>query len=147
VTEAELELAVTRGFREAPFVAHLGLEATGWGPGWVEARLALQPWHLQQTGVVHAGVLTSLADHTAGAAAMTSAPEGHTVVSVEFKVNLLVGARAEGEAPRLECRAEVLKAGRRFIVVEADVFAFHGGAKVRVLKLVGTMAPVELRAR
>jgi uncharacterized protein (TIGR00369 family) len=143
MTDPELAEQLKALFAEPPFVAHLGIEALGWGQGWVETRLPLKPWHLQQTGVVHAGVLTSLADHTAGGAAVTVAPPGHTVVSLEFKVNLLVGARPEGEHPRLECRAQVLKAGRRFTVVEADVFAFHGGEKVRVLKLVGTMVPVE----
>jgi uncharacterized protein (TIGR00369 family) len=145
LNDAELAELVTRGFREAPFVAHLGMEPLRWGVGWVEARLPLQPWHLQQTGVVHAGVLTSFADHCAGTAAMTVAPPGHSVVSVEFKVNLLVGARAEGPAPRLECRATVLKPGRRFIAVEAEVFGFHAEARVLVFKLLGTMTPVELK--
>jgi uncharacterized protein (TIGR00369 family) len=147
MTDEEMTAQVRGGLFSAPFVAHLGLEAVAWGQGWFETRLPLQSWHLQQTGVVHAGVLATLADHTAGAAAVTVAPAGHTVVSVEFKVNLLVGARAEGEHPRLECRAEVLKPGRRFIVVEAEVFAFHAGVRVLAFKLVGTMAPVELGVR
>lgn len=145
MTESELAELVRRGF-DAPFVTHLGLEAVRWGPGWVETRLPLKPWHLQQTGVVHAGVLTSVADHTAGAAAMTVAPPGHSVVSVEFKVNLLAGVSAGGEGAALECRAEVLKAGRRFSVVEAEVFGQVKGQRTLVFKLQGTMAPVEQKA-
>jgi uncharacterized protein (TIGR00369 family) len=144
MTESQLSEVLRRGF-DAPFTLHLGLQPVRWGQGWVETRLPLQPWHLQQTGVVHAGVLTSLADHTAGAAAMTVAPPDHAVVSVEFKVNLLVGVKAEGEAPALECRAEVLKAGRRFTVVEAEVFGTVKGQRTLVFKLVGTMASVEPR--
>jgi len=61
--------ALEQGFRNAPFVAHLGIELEAIGPGWCEAGLALQPWQLQQTGVAHAGVVATLADHCAGAAA------------------------------------------------------------------------------
>jgi len=145
-TETELAELVKRAF-DAPFVAHLGLVSVRWGPGWVETRLPLRPWHLQQTQVVHAGVLTSMADHTAGVAAMTLAPPGHAVVSVEFKVNLLAGAGVEGEAPALDCRAEVLRAGRRFSVVEAEIFGTVKGQRTLLFKLLGTMAALEPRAR
>ena len=67
----DISKALQQGFRDAPFIAHLGLELEALGPGWCESRLEVQPWHLQQTGVVHAGVLATLADHCAGAAATT----------------------------------------------------------------------------
>ena len=54
-------------FRAAPFVADLGIEPTAVGEGRCESVLVLQPRHHQHTGHVHAGVLTTLADHTAGA--------------------------------------------------------------------------------
>ena len=50
----------SRGFRDAPFMEHLGVELEDLGPGWCEARLRLQDWHLQQTGVAHAGVVATL---------------------------------------------------------------------------------------
>lgn len=55
--------AITQGFTDAPFIAHMGIALEGLGPGWCEARLDLEPWHLQQTGVAHAGVIATLADH------------------------------------------------------------------------------------
>ncbi|HVN43352.1 MAG TPA: PaaI family thioesterase [Steroidobacteraceae bacterium] len=125
-----------RGFRDAPFIAHLGAELTGLGPGWCEARLAIQPWHLQQTSVVHAGVLAALADHCAGAAASTQLAHGEFVVTAEFKINLLRGARGE----RLTCRAEVLKRGQALSVVEAVVQAEHGERRELVAKLNATLA-------
>jgi uncharacterized protein (TIGR00369 family) len=134
----ELQEALRRGFRDAPFIAHLGVELESLGPGWCETRLPLQPWQLQQTGVVHAGVLATLADHTAGAAATTQLGPGEHVVTAEFKLNLLRGARGE----RLACRAEVLKPGRRLAVVEAQVWAERGGARELVAKLNATMAVV-----
>lgn len=130
--------AIEQGFRDAPFVAHLGIELKALGPGWCEAQVDLQPWHLQQTGVAHAGVIASLADHCAGAAATTLLAPGEFVVTAEFKINLLRGARGT----QLQCRAEVLKPGQTLSVVEASVFAEHKGRRELVAKLNATMAVV-----
>jgi uncharacterized protein (TIGR00369 family) len=128
--------AIEKVFSAAPFVAHLGIELENLGDGWCEAALRLQDWHLQQTGVVHAGVLATLADHCAGAAATTQLAEGEFVVTVEFKINLLRGARGE----RLSCRAEVLKRGSTLTVVESQVYAESAGRRELVAKLNATMA-------
>jgi uncharacterized protein (TIGR00369 family) len=133
--------AIEQVFRDAPFVAHLGLELEALGPGWCEARLDVQPWHLQQTGVVHAGVVATLADHCAGAAASTQLAPGEFVVTAEYKINLLRGARGE----RLHCRAEVLKPGQTLAVVEAQVFAERAGQRELVAKLNATMAIIRPR--
>ena len=128
--------AIETGFSAAPFVAHLGIELENLGDGWCEAALRLQDWHLQQTGVAHAGVLATLADHCAGAAASTQMAEGEFVVTVEFKINLLRGARGE----RLSCRADVLKRGSTLTVVESQVYAESAGRRELVAKLNATMA-------
>jgi uncharacterized protein (TIGR00369 family) len=130
--------AVHRGFRDAPFIEHLGVKLEALGPGWCEASLVLQPWQYQQTGVAHAGVVGTLADHCAGAAAATTLRDGEFVVSAEYKINFLSGAQGE----RLVCRGEVLKPGRRLIVVEADVWAERAGERQRVARLNATMAVV-----
>jgi len=137
----DLSKAIEQGFRNAPFVAHLGIELEALGPGWCEARLDVQPWHMQQTGVVHAGVLATLADHCAGAATTTQLAPGEFVVTAEYKINLLRGARGE----RLHCRAEVLKPGQTLAVVEAQVFAELAGQRELVAKLNATMAVIRPR--
>ena len=88
--------AIEQGFRNAPFVEHLGITLAGLGPGWCEARLELQPWHLQQTGVAHAGVIATLADHTAGAAATTQLAPGEYVVSAESRSTCCAARVASG---------------------------------------------------
>jgi len=138
----DFQKAIEQGFSHAPFVAHLGIELADLGPGWCEAGLAVQPWHLQQTGVVHAGVVATLADHCAGAAATTRCAPGEFVVTAEYKINLLRGARGE----RLHCRAEVLKPGQALTVVESSVYAEHAGKRELVAKLNATMAVVRPRA-
>jgi len=139
VQAVDVSKAIQKGFSDAPFVAHLGIELVDLGPGWCEARLELKPWHLQQTSVAHAGVVATLADHCAGAAAFTQLAPGEFVVTAEYKINLLRGARGE----RLHCRAEVLKRGQVLTVVESSVFAELAGKRELVAKLNATLAVVK----
>lgn len=134
----DFKRAIEKGFGDAPFVEHLGIRLKDLGPGWCEAVVDVKAWQLQQTSVVHAGVLATLADHCAGAAASTQLAEGEFVVTAEYKMNLLRGARGE----RLHCRAQVLKGGRTLSVVEAEVHAEHAGKRELVAKLNATMAVV-----
>lgn len=136
--DAALRARVARIFDSAPFVADIGLELREVGEGWCETALALAPRHLQHGGVAHAGVVSTLADHTAGAAAQTVCPPGQTVVTAEFKINLL----RPGQGERLECRAVVLKPGRNLHVVEAEVYGQRGEARVLVAKFNATMAVI-----
>lgn len=135
---ALLRKRIGRIFTLAPFVGDLGIEFIDAGPGWCETALAVAPRHLQHGGVAHAGVISTLADHTAGAAAQTHCGEGEMVVTAEFKINLL----RPGTGDRLDCRAQVLKAGRALHVVEAEVFGRRGAERVLVAKFNGTMAVV-----
>ncbi|MBL8275865.1 MAG: PaaI family thioesterase [Pelomonas sp.] len=133
----KLDLETLRGFfRAAPFMADLGVEPTAVEPGRVHTRLDIAPRHRQHTGVVHAGVIAALADHTMGAAAQTQAPEGCWVLTAEFKTSLLRGAAGE----QLECEAWVLKPGRQLSFTEAEVYAVAGGERRLVAKASGTMA-------
>lgn len=131
--------AVRRVFADAPFLHDLGIELADCGPGWCEATLAIRPRHLQQTGIVHAGVITTLADHAAGGAATSLLAAGTFLLTVEFKVHLLRPGRGES----LWCRSEVLKPGRGFHVAESEVYALDGGRKTLVAKLSGTMAVLD----
>lgn len=123
-------------FEAAAFVQHLGIEMTALEPGVCEAALGLRPEHLQQDGVVHAGVIATLADHTAGAAAGSLIAAEDGILSVEFNVHLLRAGRGE----RLRCRAEVVKAGRTISVAESRVFAEAGGAERLIATATVTLA-------
>lgn len=129
---------IEASFREAAFLAELGVRLVDCGTGWCETALELAPRHCQHHGYVHAGVQATIADHTAGAAAMTVTPATGTVLTSEFKIHLL----RPGKGESLHCRAQVLKAGRMFHVVEAEVFALEGGQRTLVSKLSATMAVV-----
>jgi uncharacterized protein (TIGR00369 family) len=123
-------------FEQAAFIKDVGIELVEVGPGWCETALILQPKHLQQDGIVHAGVQATMADHTAGAAGGTLVGEDEWVLTIEFKINLLRAAKAE----RLLCRAEVLKPGRKVTVVESQVSGESEGAMKLVSKATVTLA-------
>jgi uncharacterized protein (TIGR00369 family) len=129
---------VEDGFREAAFLSDLGIKLVDFGPGWCESSLRIEPRHLQHTGVIHAGVQATIADHTAGGAAMTVTGADDYILTAEFKIHLL---RA-GAGASLLCRAEVLKPGKAFHVVESEVYAVAGDKKTLISKLSATMAVV-----
>lgn len=125
-----------QAFRAAPFIAELGLELESIGAGECVTVLALRPAHLQQYGFVHAGVLATMADHTAGGAAYTLAGDGCRIVTAEFKLSILRAATGG----RLTCRAVVLKPGRQFSFVESEVSCSNAGETRLVAKASATLA-------
>ena len=77
----------------------------------------------QQHGFVHGGVVGMIADSAAGYAAMTMVPASASVLTVEYKMNLV--APADGE--KLIARGQVVRPGRTLIVTKAEVFALKDG--------------------
>ncbi|TVS04075.1 MAG: PaaI family thioesterase [Rhodobacteraceae bacterium] len=98
----------------------------------------LLPAFQQQHGAAHAAVAFALGDSAAGYAALTEMPAGQEVMTAEMKINLL--RPATGEA--LEAVGEVVRAGRRLVVVRAEVFALTGTERKSVALLQGTMIGV-----
>lgn len=77
----------------------------------------------QQHGFVHGGVVGMIADSAAGYAAMTMVPASASVLTVEYKMNLV--APADGE--QLIARGKVVRPGKTLIVTQAEVFAVKNG--------------------
>ena len=71
VRNPDFAAEVERVFSSAPFVRDLGFELLSFEPGRCSTSLELREKHLQQDGYVHAGVQSTLADHTAGTAGAT----------------------------------------------------------------------------
>jgi len=69
------------------FPAYCGFEVERVAYGRFETRLKLRPEHRQQDGFAHAGLMATMADHTAGYAAFTTVSESFRILSIEFKIN------------------------------------------------------------
>ena len=91
-------------------------------PGRTEIHLPHWQGVEQQHGFVHGGVVGMIADSAAGYAAITVVPAEASVLTVEFKMNLM--APADGE--KLIARGQVVRPGRTLIVTQAEVFAIKG---------------------
>ncbi|MBK5932567.1 uncharacterized protein (TIGR00369 family) [Rhodovulum imhoffii] len=117
----------------------LGAELTGIEPGRVCVTAPVAPHTTQQNGYGHAALSFALGDTAGGYSAMTLLPEGWDVLTSEIKIHLLAPARGD----RLTARAEVIKPGRRLIIVRAEVFALENGHSTHSATLLGTMVPVE----
>jgi uncharacterized protein (TIGR00369 family) len=128
-------------FRRAPAIVELGVDVDAVGAGTCDTSLAVMPRHLQHSGVVHTGVLTTLADHTAGAAAQTLAPEGSFVATAELKISLLRPAKGE----RIVCRGRVVKPGKSLSFVEADIVCVAAGEEFLAARLSATMVFVAVK--
>jgi uncharacterized protein (TIGR00369 family) len=128
-------------FESAGFLHTLGVRLDAVGPGWCETSLPLTPALLQQHGFAHAGVITTLADHTAGGAARAAVPPGRDVLTLELKINFLRPGRGE----RLVARGRTLRAGRGSVVSESEVFAIADGQEQLIAKLLSTLTVVDER--
>jgi uncharacterized protein (TIGR00369 family) len=122
---------VRNSFTQQQFMKTLGATLASVHPGAVEIAVPFRPELTQQNGFLHAGVITSILDSACGYAALSVAPEGADVLSVEFKVNLLSPAVGD----RFVARAQVKRSGRTITVCSADAFAMRGKEE----KLVATM--------
>ena len=135
-----IDLETARSFfSSAPFMVDLGIVPTAVSEGRCETEMALLPRHLQHTGQCHAGVVTSLADHTAGAAAQTLVPGNGVAITAELKISLLRPAQGD----RLVCSGVVIRPGRTLIFAESEVFAVIGEQRTLVAKLSATLAVVQ----
>jgi uncharacterized protein (TIGR00369 family) len=88
-------------------------------------RAPILPGVRQQHGLAHGAFPFGIGDSAAGYAALTTLPDGWEVMTVEMKINYLAPARGEA----LEARGNVLRAGRRIIVVRAEVAALDGDSR------------------
>lgn len=134
---AEINMTeVERLFSDAPFIRNLGLRLVSAAAGECRSSLELEERHLQQDGVVHAGVHGTIADHTAGAAAATLLKPGQYILGAEYKINLLRAAQGR----TLHCTARVIKAGRTLIIAESEIWCVGETGEKLVSKAMVTLA-------
>ena len=97
-------------------------------PGYCALALAPRPEISQQHGYVHAGILATLVDSAGGYAGFTLFPEESSVLTVEYKLNLL--APAQGE--RIVAEGFVVKPGRTLAITRGEIHAEKGGSRTLV---------------
>ena len=99
----------------------IGASLTKVEAGQVEVAL---PWRddlTQQKGFIHGGIIGMIADTACGYAAFSLMPADCSLVTVEYKINILAPALGS-----LVARGEVIRAGRTLTVTRGEVYAQDG---------------------
>jgi uncharacterized protein (TIGR00369 family) len=123
-SEALLE-RVRESFERQGLMRHWGALLIHVSKGRTEFSLPKSEKVTQQQGSIHGGAMGALADIACGYAALTIAPEGMEVTTVEYKVNMM--AAPVGEA--LHVVGEVKRAGRTLAVCQAEMFDVKDGER------------------
>jgi uncharacterized protein (TIGR00369 family) len=99
----------------------IGASLTLVEPGQVEVALPYRDDLTQQKGFIHGGIIGMIADTACGYAAYSLMPADCSLVTVEYKINILAPARAS-----LVARGEVVRAGRTLTVTRGEVYSEDG---------------------
>ncbi|HEX6691614.1 MAG TPA: PaaI family thioesterase [Burkholderiales bacterium] len=90
-------------------------------PGYVEIALPFRDDLTQQKGYIHGGILGMIADSACGYAAFSLMPADCSLVTVEYKINILTPAVSS-----LVAKGQVVKPGRTLTVARAEVYSQDG---------------------
>jgi len=135
VSDPHYARRVRASFSRQGFMNHLGARLTELKPGMAELRASFREELTQQHGYFHAGVSGSLADVACGYAAYTLMPEDSSVLTVEYKINLMAPANGE----ELIARAHVVRSGKTLKICTADVFARKGEKETHCATVLATI--------
>jgi uncharacterized protein (TIGR00369 family) len=122
---------INSSFVRQGMMQHLGVRIVRVSPGEVEFALPMSDKVTQQQGAFHGGAMGALADICCGYAALTMAPEGMEVTTVEYKINFVSAAVGD----EVVCVGKVQKAGRTLTITSAELFDVKNGER----KLCGLM--------
>ena len=133
---------VQASFDRQKVMALLGAKLIRLAPGECEIHLPFKPELTQQHGYFHGGIIGTIADSAGGYAAFTLMPPDSSVLTVEYKMNLL----APGDGDLLIARGRVLKSGRTLVVAQVDAFVLKDGRETLCATLLETLMTMHGRA-
>jgi uncharacterized protein (TIGR00369 family) len=121
-----------------PFAQTLGIETLEATASEVRARMAVDERWCTSGGVLHGGVIMSLADSTGALCAFLNLPDGAAgTTTIESKTNFLRAVRGG----HIEARSQPLHAGRTVVVVVTDVVGDDGKLVARVTQSQAVLRP------
>src|SRR5437588_10179494 len=112
---------IRASFGRQKAMALIGASLAAVAPGAVEIALPFRDDLTQQKGFVHGGILGMIADTACGYSAFSLMPAGCSLVTVEYKINILAPAQRS-----LVAKGQVVKQGRTLTIARAEVYADDG---------------------
>ncbi len=125
---AGYEARVRESFARQGAMRLIGARIADVAPGYCAIEITPRPELSQQHGFVHAGIVSTVVDSAGGYAGFTLFPEDASVLTVEFKLNLLAPAKGD----RIVAEGFVVKPGRSLAITRGEVHAEDGGKRTLV---------------
>jgi len=132
---------IRNSFARQPAMETIGAELTRVEHGTIEIELPFDIKLTQQHGFLHAGVISAALDSACGYAATTMIDQDASILTIEFKVNLMSPGRGE----RFLFRGEVTKPGSTIIVADGRGYAIGDGPAKLIASMTGTMMVIRGR--
>jgi uncharacterized protein (TIGR00369 family) len=126
---------VRASFARQKAMVLIGARLTAVEPGFAEIALAYRPELTQQKAFVHGGILGMIADSACGYAAYSLMPATSSLVTVEYKINILAPAKSD-----LVARGVVIRPGRTLSIARGDVYAADGTLVASMLQTLMMLA-------
>jgi len=120
---------VRESFGRQKAMALIGASLKSVEAGAVEIALPYRDDLTQQKGYIHGGILGMIADTACGYAAFSLMPAGGSLVTVEYKMNILKPGRGD-----LVAQGKVIRPGRTLTVARAEVYADDGSHVATMLQ-------------
>src|SRR5918992_1283893 len=127
--DPEFASRIRESFGRQKAMALIGASLRKVEAGEVEVALPFRDDLTQQKGFVHGGIIGMIADTACGYAAFSLMPAGGSLVTVEYKMNILKPGRGS-----LVARAQVIRPGRTLTVARAEVYADDGSHVATMLQ-------------
>jgi uncharacterized protein (TIGR00369 family) len=121
--------------RKSPFAAWVGAEAVSCGNGEAELRIGWRPEFAQHHGYLHGSLMGFIAD---SACAWAAASVAGDVLTAQYDLRLL----SPGIGTQFIGRGKVIKASKRQVVTQAQVFAVQDGKEKLIAIATATVLPV-----
>jgi len=125
---AGYETRVRESFARQGAMRLIGATVGEVAPGYCAIELVPRPELSQQHGYVHAGIVGAIVDSAGGYAGFTLFPQDCSVLTVEFKLNLLAPAGGD----RLLAEGFVVKPGRSLAITRGEVHAEKDGKRTLI---------------
>ncbi|MDO9417656.1 PaaI family thioesterase [Pararhizobium sp.] len=142
VPQADFRARIRESFDNQPVMRTIGAELTRVGQGTVEIELPFDEKLTQQHGFLHAGIISAALDSACGYAAYSVIEPDASILTIEFKVNLMSPGRGE----RFLFRGEVTKPGTTIIVADGRGYAISADGPAKLIaSMTGTMMVIRGR--
>ena len=133
---------VRKSFDAQGLMAHIGARLTSVAPGACEIELPYSEEVSQQHGFFHGGAVGTIADVAGGYAAFSLMDAADGILTVEYKLNLMVPAAGE----LLIARGLVMRPGRTLTVSRAEIVIVKEGRETACAVMQQTLMRIVGRA-